>query len=265
MINFEKLFFDRPRQDWMTDRDYWLYIEECIARSNMLNRRNRDGEKVLILIKAQHPLQDGEPNLEYAQRLDKALEVAYSANDRGKTVHFITVGGIHQGDPNTTLAEAGQAYLYQYEIGDDIVFAHPEAMNGYEEDAIAAKHFIEDRDYCELHVVCSVAQIDRSYWTFVEMGIVPIFDSITFLDYDPNHSFVYEQRRGIAPFFEPDGNAAVAKASEAIRQRHIAEAQQDAYPEHQHMPADIGMSPDNAEVEDTDDDAADQEEDEEDN
>lgn len=170
---------------------------------------------------------DGTPRAEYEQRLDKALEIASAADDNDKGADFITVGGIHEGCEDTSLAESGKDYLDQYKSSEWQIFQHDEAMSGYEEDLIAAQHFIDNAKYSEFHVVCSIGQVDRSYLTFISLGIQPIFDPITFLDSKPNHSLVCEQRGswGVPAFFQEGGNDAVRKASEAIRQRHLAEAE----------------------------------------
>ncbi len=252
MLDLEQLLFDRPRQPWMDDRTYELYQAEYIARTNMLNRRNRDGGNALILVKAQHPLlPSGDPGPEYAKRLDKALEIISLIEDNYDEIHIVTVGGIHAGNDNVPLAKAGYYYLVKRGIDPSCIFMHPEAMSGYKEDAVAAQYFIDDPDFCEFHVVCSIGQIDRSYLTFISLGIQPTFDPITFLDSSPNHSLVCEQRGswGVPAFFQEGGNDAVRKAAEAIRQRHLAEAKRGSTP-NEEATADDEPSQDNPDDQD---------------
>lgn len=217
------------RQPWMNDQQYAWAQQEEISRVNTI-RRLHDGEgKVLIAIKAQHPLNpDGTPGPEYTARLNKALELAYSLMDNGSfDIVFMTFGGIHEGCATVSLADAGASWLIANDIDRDSIIVHDQIFSGNDEDDIAAQEFANDADYSELHVVMSAGQYDRSRFYFMSTGWQPFLHPIVYLDGVPHQSSLCEfsgTYSSSARMLVENGLEKTAQSAEEIRQRHLAEA-----------------------------------------
>lgn len=210
------------RQDWMDDQTFEWACKEKQARLNSLERRQLGGKKALITIKAQHPLRpDGTPGPEYAQRLEKALEVKVALEARGLTVDFITVGGVHKGHRTVSLAEAGKKWLMAHGVDGTSINDYPMIFSGNDEDLVSAQQFAGDTDYAELHCVLSAGQWERARLFYISCGWQPTMHPITFLEADPNHSTVCELwgRFGVPAFAE--GPEAVLEATRKTRQKHL--------------------------------------------
>ena len=210
------------KQSWMTDMVYeWACLEKQ-ARLNSYERMRKGGKKVLIAIKAQHPLnEDGTPGSEYRERLEKALEVAERIKNAGMTVNFMTFGGIHEGCSRTTLADAGKKWLQDHGVKEEEIEEKSVVFSGNDEDRLAAEKFAEENDYRELHVILSAGQWDRARLYYIYMGWQPHFHPVTFLEEDPNHSSVCELWGSWAVPAFAEGPEAIKKVTEEIRNRHL--------------------------------------------
>lgn len=217
------------RQSWMNDQQYAWAQQEEISRVNTL-RRLHDGEgKILIAIKAQHPLNpDGTPGPEYTARLEKALDLMDSLISTGKyPIKFMTFGGVHEGHATMTLAEAGANWLKSRGIPEGDIIIHKQIFSGNDEDDLAAQEFANNLDYSELHVVMSAGQYDRSRFYFIFTGWQPFLHPIFYLDGVPNHSSLCEfsgTYSSSARMLVENGLENVAHSAEETRQRHLAEA-----------------------------------------
>ena len=213
------------RQEWMTKKVHeWACLEKQ-ARLSSLIRFQREGKKMLVAIKAQHPLnEDGTPGLEYEKRLEKALEVANLLKAKDYEVDFMTFGGVHEGHKTMTLAEAGANWLADHGVDAMHISTNPVVFSGNDEDRLAAEAFAKDENYRQLHVVMSAGQWDRARLYFIYMGWQPEFHPVTFLEADPNHSSVCELWGPWAVPAFAEGPEAIAEATEKIRARHLAEA-----------------------------------------
>lgn len=212
------------RQPWMDDSTYeWYYLEEQ-ARVNTLERLHRGGNRALIAVKAQHPLNaDGTPGKEYTLRLCKALKVKTGLEADGVTVDFVTFGGVHQGHPMVTLAEAGRDYLVANGIGQEHIKSFNKIYSGNDEDRIAAEEF-SNGDYSQLHVVCSAGQWERARLFYIFMGWQPFMHAVTFLEERPNHSMICELwgSWGVPAF--ANGPESIKLATDEIVRKHLSEA-----------------------------------------
>lgn len=214
------------RQEWMTDEVYeWACLEKQ-ARLNTLKRYQVGGHKMLIAIKAQHPLNgDGTPGPEYEARLKKALEVAGGLVAKGYEVDFMTFGGVHEGCQTESLADAGVDWLMENAlITRRQIHASRMVYSGNDEDYLAAEKFAYSPEYRQLHVILSAGQWDRSRLYFIYMGWQPEMHPITFLDADPYHSSVCELWGPWAVPAFAEGPEAVAKTTAEIRAQHMADA-----------------------------------------
>lgn len=213
------------RQDWMDDKVFEWACKEKQARLNSLERRQFGGKKALITIKAQHPLRsDGTPGPEYAQRLEKALEVKANLEAKGLAVDFITVGGVHGGHRTVSLAEAGKKWLIAHGVGEASIKEYPMILSGNDEDLVSARQFASDTDYAELHCVLSAGQWERARLFYISCGWQPTMHPITFLEADPNHSTVCELWGwfGVPAFAE--GPDVVLEVTMKTRQKHLNES-----------------------------------------
>lgn len=217
------------RQPWMNDQQYAWAQQEEISRVNTL-RRLHDGEgKVLIAIKAQHPLNpDGTPGPEYEARLNKALELMFThPYYPGAEFKFMTFGGIHEGHATMTLAEAGANWLKNNGISEDDIIICDKVFSGNDEDDLAAQEFANDFDYSELHVVMSAGQYDRSRFYFISTGWQPFLHPIVYLNSVPNHSSLCEfsgTYGSSARMLVENGLENAIHSAEETRRRHLAEA-----------------------------------------
>lgn len=223
----EKFVIDREslRQPWMTETDFTRRTQEVEARMRTKARQEQGGNKAIILTKAQHPLSpDGAPGPEYSLRLEKTLEVAKRLWKYGMEVRFITVGAIHAGNAEVTLAQAGKNWLVAHGVGEDCITMYDQAKAGNDEDAFAVEMVRSIEDATELHVVCSAGQYTRCLLSCLINGWQPQMHPITYLDADPAQSIINDLRwpGGVPAFFKEEADA-VQKATEETRARHEAE------------------------------------------
>ncbi len=169
-------------QDWMTPSVFcWVVIQD-MARKNTAKlkaSRRRSGKKVLILIKAQHPLrEDGAPGDEYLLRLRRATEVGEKMTSwYNDTSTYMVVGGKHAGS-EVTLADAGACYLKKR--GKTDIIRQVAIFSGNDEDWVACDEFLNDSSYRDLVIVGSTGQFARSYMACLLKGVVPRHELITF-------------------------------------------------------------------------------------
>lgn len=214
------------RQDWMNNEVYEWYLQEEKARLNSLKRWQSGGKRALVLIKAQHPLtSDGKPNKEYTMRLNEALKIKSGLENEGIAVTFMTVGGIHAGNENFTLAEAGANYLASHGVDKNAILQRRSVYSGNDEDRLAAEEF-ERGNYARLYVCLSAGQWERARLYFMFMGWQPELRPVTMLEERPNHSMVCELwgAWGVPAFAK--GTEAIRQATEQIVRKHLDEANQ---------------------------------------
>lgn len=220
------------RQPWMNDQQYDWALQEELSRVNTLRRLHEGEGKILIAIKAQHPLNpDGTPGPEYTTRLNEALELMHIMTElydyHKSKFKFMTFGGIHDGHATMTLAEAGANWLKTNGIPEDSIIVHNQIFSGNDEDDLAAQEFANDADYSELHVVMSAGQYDRSRFYFMSTGWQPFLHPIPYLDGVPNHSSLCEfsgTYSSSARMLVENGLENAIHSAEETRQRHLAEA-----------------------------------------
>lgn len=215
------------RQSWMTDEVYDWFCKEDAARRRTLQRMASESKRVLVTVKAQHPLNpDGTPGKEYMMRLNEALRLKAELEAKGLEAEFVTVGGKHEGS-NVTLAEAGAKYLIAHGVREEAITQFRVIFSGNDEDRIVAEKFAHG-DYCQLHVVLSAGQWDRARLYYIFMGWQPEMHPVVFLEERPNHSMVCELWGGWGVPAFAKGVQAIQAATEEIARRHIEEAERAA-------------------------------------
>ena len=170
-------------------RAYWeaKYDE---AKDTMLHRAEiYDG--VLIEVAAQHPLfRKTEPNAEFRQRLDKAIELYNSLSEQNIPVTIYLPGSRHKFKgiaDNVSLSQAAVNYLVSKGIpsdvllGDDTSFKYKGedgVYNSADECYVASKIFLEG-EYAKLICICSPNQIMRKNLFYIEFGCLPVCYGVT--------------------------------------------------------------------------------------
>lgn len=217
------------RQPWMSDQEFEWAQQEEKARCNTLLRKTLGRRKAILAIKAQHPLRsDGTPGAEYTARLRKALEVKQKLEADNFQVTLMTFGGIHAGHNTISLAEAGAQWLIEHKVDPTDILIRSAIYSGNDEDDTAIVEFENDQ-YAELHIVLSAGQVARTYLFCVAMGWIPTLHAISFIDSKPHHSMVCEiwgTWPGSLNDFRNNGTKALQSATEAIRKRHLEEAEE---------------------------------------
>lgn len=176
------LIFNSSKQYW-TDK-------YAIAKDNMADRAEvYDG--ILIEVAAQHPLfRKSEPNAEFKQRLDKAVELYNSFKAKDVPVSIYLPGSRHKYKgiaDNISLSQAAVNYLLSQGIPKDALLGDEYNLlykgddgvyNSADECYVASKIFF-DGEYAKLICVCSPNQIMRKNMFYIEFGCLPICYGVT--------------------------------------------------------------------------------------
>ena len=177
-----KEFLDEAKRYWIQKRE--------IADSNMKIRESVY-DSVLIEVAAQHPLfKKREPNREFKQRLNKAIELYRDFKEKGIYASFYVPGSRHKFGgiaDDISLSDAGRNYLISQGIPDEDIFGDAEnhkykgddgVYNSADECFVSSKIFF-DGDFGKLICVCSPNQIMRKSMLYLEFGCIPVFYGVT--------------------------------------------------------------------------------------
>lgn len=176
------IIFDKSKQ-------YWNDKFEA-AKDNMSDRAEIY-EGVLIEVAAQHPLfRRTEPNAEFKQRLDKAVELYNSFIQKGIPVSIYLPGSRHKFKgtaDNISLSQAAVNYLLSKGIPNDVLLGDDYNLrykgedgvyNSADECYVASQIFFEG-EYSKLICICSPNQIMRKSMFYIEFGCLPICYGVT--------------------------------------------------------------------------------------
>lgn len=219
MEESEKLF-----QPWMSAPVFCWAVIQNLARENMTNYHAKrcSGRKVLILVKAQHPLtEEGKPGDEYRLRLDRAMEVGEKYFRMGYTPTYMVVGGKHAGH-ETTLADAGARYLKEH--GKDNILRQVAVFSGNDEDWLACEEYLNDASYYDLIIVGSTGQYARSYMACLLKGIVPKHELVCFVNPHQDPILELSGPWSVGGYFEK-GPMEMKRAAIETARRHKEEAE----------------------------------------
>ncbi len=214
------------------DEKYWKEKEQAAILNMKRRKRNKN---ILIEVAAQHPLKDGlTPDLEFAARLDRAIELYHSKTAEGYGVKIYVPGSLHldlDGVPDeVSLSEAGCTYLTENGIPEDRLFGneqnnlydtqrhHEGVYNTADECFIASKIFFsQEENFGQLYCVCSPNQLMRKNLFYMEFGIIP--SVITVPTANMFHNFLNELLGSVPYILGEDHNYQGENSKEAIRTR----------------------------------------------
>ena len=172
-----------------TSKQYWKN-KLAIAKDNMADRAEiYDG--VLIEVAAQHPLfRKSEPNAEFKQRLDKAIEIYKLFKEKDIPVSIYLPGSRHKYKgiaDNISLSQAAVNYLLSQGIPNDVLLGDDYNLRYKGDDGVynsadecyVASNIFFDGEYAKLISICSPNQIMRKNMFYIEFGCLPICYGVT--------------------------------------------------------------------------------------
>lgn len=187
-----KTYDDSTEQYW--NRKY----EEALHSTLKTN-------KCLILVSAQHPLINGvEPNDEFKNRLDAAIELHNKLKSEGKEVKIYVPGSVHKANgivDDISLSEAGKRYLLKHSINEEDIYADEMNIkykkdkgvyNSADECYVAAKIF-KDEHFEKLYCFCSPFQVSKNQLFLLENGVLGNIYSIPSNNYFHNPYFEFSE------------------------------------------------------------------------
>ena len=216
-------------QPWMTPTQYvWRLIEATAENQAIFTRAKRkDCRRVLVLVKAQHPLNpDGTPREEYRARLNRALEVSRRIESEGRQAVIMTVGGVHEGNSEVSLAKAGENYLRKEGFSGKIL-VREKIFSGNDEDFVCLEYFNSHQEYADLYVCCSAGQYMRSYMCGLVYNYVPVHE-IVHVPSPHQHTVLELMGDWSVGGMLKDGPLAIFEAAAETAERHKREAAEAA-------------------------------------
>lgn len=162
-------------------REQWD-AKAAAAHKTMTERAHL--RKVLLVIAAQHPLEDGRrPGPEFRARLDRARALALAYRDQGYAVEAYVPGSRHQHAGRAdqiSLATAGTEYLRAHDWPADLPLHGADLNRRYKADAgvyntadecyVAAQYF-HDGQFGRLVTVTSEVQVLRQKLHYLWFGV----------------------------------------------------------------------------------------------
>lgn len=170
-------------------KSYWS-DKLAEAKANMTDRK-LVYEAVLIEVAAQHPLfRRTEPNKEFRQRLDKAIELYNSLTEQGVPVTIYLPGSRHKYRgiaDDISLSDAAVNYLVSKGIPKDVLlgdemnirYKGDDGVYNSADECFVTSQIFFDGEYAELICVCSPNQIMRKNMFYIEFGCLPTCYGVT--------------------------------------------------------------------------------------
>ncbi len=159
-------------------------------------------DKILVEVAAQHPLNpDGTPKMEFAKRLDAAVDLYGKLKSEGYDVQIFIPGSIHRYKgvvDSISLSQAGVLYLERKGIPTKDLLGENEiekykGKNGVynsADECFVASEIYKSGDYKDLYCLCSPNQLVRKQLFYIAFGVVPLIISVPCNEMA--HDFIYE-------------------------------------------------------------------------
>lgn len=205
---------------------YWENLYKT-AKYNMNLHMQYANE--LIEVAAQHPLNNGEPSLEFRSRLDFAFELYNKLKSDNNSVKIYVPGNIHSVNGisgSYSLNYAGIKYLTGLGISTDALLGDEYNLkykgengvyNSADECFVASKIFLSG-GYKHIHAICSPNQIVRKQLFYLSFGVIPLFHTVP-CDTSA-HDLIYELFNAIPDVIFNDHTWQDENSPNAIRTRN---------------------------------------------
>lgn len=206
-------------------KTYW---EALYKKADINMKIHMQYEDELIEVAAQHPLNHGEPDSEFKERLDFALELYNKLRKDNRSVKIYIPGSIHSVNgvqDQYSLSFAGIKYLTKFGIpiesllGDDYNQKYKGengVYNSADECFVASQIFLNGK-YKYIHAICSPNQMIRKQLFYISFGVIPLFHTVPYNN--PAHDLMHELFEAIPDVIYNDHTWQDDDSPNAIRTR----------------------------------------------
>lgn len=207
-------------------RTYW---ESLYRKADINMKIHMQYEDELIEVAAQHPLNHGEPDSEFKERLNFAFELYNKLRKGNRRVGIYIPGSVHTANgiqDQYSLSFAGVKYLTKLGIpiesllGDEYNQKYKGengVYNSADECYVASQIFLNGK-YKYIHVVCSPNQMLRKQLFYISFGVIPLFHTVP--NNNPAHDLIYELFEAIPDVIYNDHTWQDDDSPNAIRTRN---------------------------------------------
>lgn len=184
---------EQPRQERLIFTESWWSAKHHAAEVLMTERAVSDANRVLLVIGAQHPLEDGLwPNEEFSTRLIAGIERAKELAALGLLVHIYIPGSRHMDKgvaDELSLGAAGQHFVASNELPDGVVL-HSDDLTEYykpgtgvynsgDEAFVSASFFMDSPEFGAMEVILGPGQAERWRMHAIAQGVSPTIHTVT--------------------------------------------------------------------------------------